>query len=167
MPATARTLLRNALTAAGYTVESRDLHPPHAAVSIDFGYLPGQILISDAHGCILYPPEDHSGFWARYCPASQGSTVQTAVYNSRLTDIAADTEGLLAALAALQHPASAQLAAQVIDRQQRLTYIRRQQARWTNPEVLAGFDATATQLRAALERITLAVIADSARPVNR
>ncbi|MFD4243655.1 hypothetical protein ACFWP3_18965 [Streptomyces sp. NPDC058525] len=107
---TTDTLIRAALITAGYAVTNADVPHPHSALTLNLGHLPGEIWISDHDGHTLYPPEEHTGLWARHYPAPANGDHWTDIYTSQLSDLTADLTGLLASLAAIT-PAGHQLAA--------------------------------------------------------
>ncbi|NUK28459.1 hypothetical protein [Streptomyces lunaelactis] len=146
-------------------LEDRDICSPFPALALNFGYLPGEIRISDATGHTT-SPGDHPGLWARYYPAPDNTAVRHDVCRSQLPDVTADTDQLLTALAGLITPASPQLAAQLNDYRSRLTHVLGERERWKNTAVLATFDTNTTKLRHTLERITISAIVDNARPCN-
>ncbi|MFG2986173.1 hypothetical protein ACGFYQ_33815 [Streptomyces sp. NPDC048258] len=159
-------LIRDALTNAGYAPTNADVSHPHSALALNLGYLPGEIWVSDPDGHTLYAPEEHHGLWARYYPDPTDGGRFTNLYASDLTDLTADISGLLAALTAITTPASPQLAAQLADRKDRLNFVSKQ-ADGGGPEVASLYGAAADRLRTQLERITLSVIADNARPCRQ
>ncbi|MFV8133169.1 hypothetical protein [Streptomyces syringium] len=80
----------------------------------------------------------------------------------------ANTDELLAVLTALEASTSRELARQITDRRGRLAFVHAERQRWAGePDTVKLLDAADARLRTHLERLMLAVLADTARPCNR